>query len=60
MYIASTVGCQKNWAYVSQQLRKFLEGRTPNFAPDDYEVDFLGRAVVDDLTPLGRTQMGIS
>ncbi len=61
MYIGSTVGCDKNWKYVSQQLPKFLEGRTPpNFAPDDYEVDFIGRATVEDLTPLGRRQMGLS
>ena len=60
MYIGSTVGCDKNWAYVAQQLPKFLEGRTPpNFAPDDYEVDFAGRATVNDLTPLGRIQMGL-
>ncbi len=60
MYIGSTVGCDKNWTYVAQQLPKFLEGRTPpNFAPDDYEVDFLGRATVNDLTPLGRSQLGL-
>jgi len=61
MYIGSTVGCDKNWAYVSRQLPKFLEGRTPpNFAPDDFEVDFVGRATVSDLTQLGRSQMGLS
>ncbi len=60
MYIGSTVGCDKNWAYVEQQKAKFLEGRTPpNFAPDDFEVDFLGRATVDDLTPLGKSQLGL-
>jgi hypothetical protein len=61
MYIGSTVGCEKNWTYVAQQLPKFLEGRTPpNFAPDDYEVDFIGRATVNDLTPLGKSQLGLS
>jgi hypothetical protein len=60
MYIGSTVGCDKNWAYVEQQKSKFLEGRTPpNFAPDDFEVDFIGRATVDDLTPLGKSQLGL-
>jgi hypothetical protein len=60
MYIGSTVGCDKNWAYVAQQTPKFLEGRTPpNFAPDDFEVDFAGRATVDDLTALGKSQMGL-
>ena len=60
MYIGSTVGCEKNWAYVERQKLKFLEGRTPpNFAPDDFEVDFVGRATVDDLTPLGKVQLGL-
>jgi hypothetical protein len=60
MYIGSTVGCDKNWAYVEKQKTKFLEGRTPpNFAPDDFEVDFTGRATIDDLTPLGKTQLGL-
>ena len=61
MYIGGTVGCEKNWDYVGQQLVKFLEGRTPpNFAPDDYEIDFVGRATPDDLTRLGRAQMGLN
>jgi hypothetical protein len=60
MYIGSTVGCEKNWAYVERQKVKFLEGRTPpNFAPDDFEVDFVGRATVDDLTQLGKVQLGL-
>jgi hypothetical protein len=60
MYIGSTVGCDKNWAYVEQQKPKFLEGRTPpNFAPDDFEVDFVGRATVDDLSALGKSQLGL-
>ena len=38
---------------------KFLEGRSaPDFAAMDFEVDFKGRAVVEDLTDLGRAQMG--
>jgi hypothetical protein len=37
-----------------------LSGETPpDFAPDNFEIDFKGRAVVDDLTPLGRSQLGI-
>jgi hypothetical protein len=60
MYIGSTVGCEKNWAYVERQKVKFLEGRTPpNFAPDDFEVDFVGRATTEDLTQLGKVQLGL-
>jgi Protein of unknown function (DUF1479) len=60
MYIASTPGCQKNAAYTQRQAPSFLSGETPpDFAPDNFEIDFKGRATVDDLTPLGRSQLGI-
>lgn len=60
MYIAATVGCEKNSAYLAKQAPAFLSGKTPpDFAPDDFEVDFRGRATEADLTPLGRSQMGL-
>lgn len=60
MYIGATVGCAKNTAYLARQAPTFLEGRTPpDFAPDDFEVDFLGRGTEDDLTALGRSQLGL-
>ncbi len=60
MYIAATVGCEKNSAYLARQAPAFLSGKTPpDFAPDNFEVDFRGRATEADLTPLGRTQMGL-
>jgi hypothetical protein len=59
MYIASTPGCAKNSLYLERQLPTFLAGRTPpDFAPDDFEVDFKGRATEADLTELGRSQLG--
>lgn len=61
MYIASTPGCAKNSDYLARQAPAFLAGKTPpDFAPDDFEVDFRGRGTKDDLTPLGRTQMGLA
>jgi hypothetical protein len=61
MYIGSTVGCAKNSAYLARQAPAFLTGKTPpDFAPDDFEVDFIGRATESDLTPLGRRQMGLA
>jgi hypothetical protein len=61
MYISSTPGCAKNTAYLAKQAPTFLSGRTPpDFAPDDFEVDFKGRGTVADLTPLGRSQLGLS
>jgi hypothetical protein len=60
MYIAATVGCEKNTAYLAKQAPAFLSGKTPpDFAPDNFEVDFRGRATEADLTPLGRSQMGL-
>jgi hypothetical protein len=61
MYIPSTPGCAKNTAYLAKQAPAFLSGRTPpDFAPDDFEVDFKGRGTEQDLTPLGRWQVGLS
>ncbi|MBH2918083.1 DUF1479 domain-containing protein [Serratia marcescens] len=58
MYIAAAPGCEKNDAYLQRQLPSFIDGRTPpDFAPDDFEVDFDGRATADLLTPLGKTQL---
>jgi hypothetical protein len=61
MYIASTPGCAKNLAYLPQQAQAFLAGKTPpDFPADDFEVDFVGRGTVADLTKLGRSQLGIT
>jgi Protein of unknown function (DUF1479) len=61
MYIASAPGCPKNSAYLEKQALSFLTGKTPpDFAPDDFEVDFVGRGTLADLTELGRAQLGIT
>ena len=60
MYISSTPGCAKNTAYLAKQAPSFLTGKTPpDFAADDFEVDFKGRGTEADLTPLGRSQLGL-
>ena len=59
MYIASAPGCAKNDAYLKRQLPAFLEGKSPpDFPADHFEIDFAGRATVDDLSPLGEAQLG--
>jgi hypothetical protein len=59
IYIGSAPDCAKNRAYLPKQKDAFLAGRSaPDFAPMDFEVDFKGRATADDLTELGRAQMG--
>ncbi len=60
MYIAAVPYCDKNAAYVEREKETFLRGASPpDFPPEHYEVDYDGRATVDDLTALGRKQMGI-
>jgi hypothetical protein len=60
MYIAAVPGCAKNDAYLARQLPSFMEGTSPpDFPADHFEVDFAGRAEIGDLTPLGRSQLGI-
>jgi hypothetical protein len=60
IYIGAAPWCEKNIAFAKRQAPAFLEGRSsPDFAPEDYELDFAGRASADDLTPLGQMQMGL-
>ena len=60
IYIAASPKCPKNEAYARKQAAKFLKGESaPDFAAENYEVDFVGRATLDDLTELGRKQMGL-
>jgi hypothetical protein len=59
MYISSAPDCAKNRAFLELQKAAFLSGKSsPDFAPEDYETDFGGRATIADLSPLGRQQMG--
>lgn len=60
IYIGASPACGKNKAYALSQAASFLSGRSaPDFAAEDYEVDFKGRATVADLTDLGKRQMGL-
>lgn len=60
IYIGASPRCAKNEAYLSKQAESFLQGKSaPDFAAEDYEVDFQGRATLADLTDLGKTQMGL-
>jgi hypothetical protein len=59
IYIGSAPDCAKNRAYLPKQREAFLQGRSaPDFAAMDFEVNFTGRATLEDLTDLGRAQMG--
>lgn len=61
IYIGASPVCGKNRAYALRQAASFMSGRSaPDFAAEDYEVDFEGRGTIEDLTDLGRRQMGLA
>ena len=58
IYIGASPKCAKNEAYARKQAQAFLSGKSaPDFAAEDFEVDFNDRANLADLTDLGRLQM---
>ena len=60
VYVGSTPYCKKNLEYAKKQAQKFLEGKSPpDFAPEDYEINYKNRATIEDLTPLGKTQLAL-
>jgi len=59
MYIGSSPLCKKNSDYLSIQAKRFLKGESgPDFSNENYEVDYQNRASMDDLSDLGKKQMG--
>ena len=61
IYVGASPVCAKNKAYARRQADAFHAGRSaPDFASEDYEVNFEGRATIADLTELGRLQLHIS
>lgn len=61
IYIGAAPWCDKNQRFAERQAAAFLAGRSsPDFAPEDYELDFPGRATPADLSPLGLQQMGLA
>ena len=60
VYVGSTPYCEKNMKYIKKQSLKFLEGKSPpDFAAEDYEVNYKNRATIDDLTNLGKEQLAL-
>ena len=61
IYVGSTPYCQKNLDYAKKQSVSFLKGKSPpDFAAEDYEVNYSGRATIDNLTLLGKKQMALT
>ena len=60
MYIGASPLCKKNSDYLETQRQRFLAGKSaPDFADENYEVSYRGRATIDDLTDHGKKQMGL-
>jgi len=61
IYIGAAPYCAKNAAYIARQKDTFLAGASaPDFAPENFEVAFDGRATPADLSDLGKRQMGLA
>ncbi len=60
VYVGATPFCKKNIDYIKKQSKKFIEGKSPpDFAPEDYEVNYKGRVTVNDLSELAKKQLGL-
>jgi hypothetical protein len=60
MYIPAAPWCDRNTVYARQCGEAFLAGRSPgDFAAEDWEVDWHGRATIDDLSAVGRAQLAL-
>ena len=60
VYVGSTPYCKKNLDYVRKQAKKFLKGESPpDFAAEDYEVNYKGRIKIENLTSLAKKQLAI-
>jgi hypothetical protein len=60
IYIGAAPHCAKNAAYLERQKQTFLRGESaPDFAAENYETGFEGRAMPADLSELGQKQMGL-
>ena len=60
IYVGSTPYCEKNLLYANKQSKKFLTGKSPpDFAAEDYEVNYKDRATTKDLSDLGKKQLAL-
>ena len=60
IYVGATPYCKKNLDYVQKQAKKFLKGKSPpDFAAEDFEVNYKGRITIENLTLLAKKQLAI-
>ena len=60
VYVGSTPYCEKNLVYAKKQSKKFLEGKSPpDFAAEDYEINYKDRVKLKDLSSLAKKQLAL-
>ena len=60
IYVGATPYCKKNLDYTIKQSKKFLEGKSPpDFAAEDYEIDYKDRVKLKDLSSLAKKQLAL-
>ena len=60
IYVGATPYCKKNIDYIKKQSKKFIEGKSPpDFAAEDYEINYKGRTKINDLSELAKKQLGL-
>jgi len=60
VYVGATPYCKKNLDYIVKQSRKFLAGKSPpDFAPEDYEIDYKNRVKLENLSKLAKKQLAL-
>ena len=60
VYVGSTPYCKKNLEYTLKQSKKFLEGKSPpDFAPEDYEINYKDRVKLENLSNLAKKQLAL-
>ncbi len=60
VYVGATPYCKKNLNYTIKQSKKFMEGKSPpDFAAEDYEVNYNGRVKIDQLSILAKKQLAL-
>jgi hypothetical protein len=61
IYIGAAPWCDKNATFLQRQAEAFIAGRSnPDFAAENYELGYPGRATPGDLSPQGLRQMGLA
>ena len=60
IYVGARPYCKKNLDYTIKQSKKFSEGKSPpDFAAEDYEINYKDRVKLKDLSSLAKKQLAL-